>query len=366
MQLKWKIFLIKIKHWEYWNSAVIYFPVLPYLLYLFAKARHCFFFNAANPGIAYGGFLMESKWDIYANAPAGFFPKTMLIKKSTCFEAIAAAVASQFDFPFIAKPDIGSKGRGVTLVNNLQELQVYHADCPLDYIIQEKINYPLEAGVFYMRRPDKDKGILTGIVEKKYIQVTGDGMLTVRQLLKKQERYILQMDALENLVDDDIMNTILERDQNYTVLEIGNHARGAMFLDASDKIDAALTTVMDTVCKKIHGFYVGRLDIRFENWEDLKAGRNFSIIELNGAGSEPTHMYDPKHSVFFAWKQICKHWKYIYEAATLNHAKGTRYLTIGEGIKMFRNNSTVDSLLSRFRHAKQTTKPESQKIYQRA
>jgi hypothetical protein len=366
MRMNWKIFFIRIRHWEYWNSNIVYLPILPYLLYLFVKARHCFFFNAANPGIAYGGFLMESKWDIYTNAPAGFFPKTILVKKGNAFEDITPSVISQFQFPFIAKPDIGSKGRGVTLINNLQELELYHAGCPLDYIIQEKINYPLEAGIFYKRKPDKDTGILTGIAEKKYIQVTGDGMLTIRQLLKKQERYLLQMPELENTIDEDLMNNILEREQSYTVLEIGNHARGAMFLDASNRIDTELTGVIDDMCKQIKGFYFGRLDIRFESWEDLKAGQNFSIIELNGSGSEPTHIYDPSHSIFFAWKQICIHWKYIYENARLNHAKGIPYLTLSEGMRMFKNNSMVDKLLARFKPIKQKRKPQPFTIYQRA
>jgi hypothetical protein len=36
--------------------------------------------------------------------------------------------------------------------------------------------------------------------------------------------------------------------------------------------------------------------------------QEFSLIEVNGAGSEPTHMYDPRHSLLNAWKEIVKHW----------------------------------------------------------
>ena len=46
-------------------------------------------------------------------------------------------------------------------------------------------------------------------------------------------------------------------------------------------------------------YYSGRLDIRYNTLDELKPGNNFSIIELNGAGSEPTHIYDPTHFVFF-------------------------------------------------------------------
>jgi hypothetical protein len=37
--------------------------------------------------------------------------------------------------------------------------------------------------------------------------------------------------------------------------------------------------------------------------EELEQGINFSIVELNGAASEPTHIYDPKHSLFFCMER---------------------------------------------------------------
>jgi hypothetical protein len=37
------------------------------------------------------------------------------------------------------------------------------------------------------------------------------------------------------------------------------------------------------------------------NVEELEQGINFSIVELNGA--EPTHIYDPKHSLFFCMER---------------------------------------------------------------
>lgn len=93
----------------------------------------------------------------------------------------------------------------------------------------------------------------------------------------------------------------------------GNHARCAKFIDNTDMIDDSLTKTMDAVCKQIDGFHYGRLDVRFNSWEELKRGQQFSIIELNGAGSEPTHIYDPKHSLFFAWKEIIRHWIILWK-----------------------------------------------------
>ncbi len=106
-------------------------------------------------------------------------------------------------------------------------------------------------------------------------------------------------------------------------------------LDASHLADEYLTQVIDEICKQIPGFYFGRLDIRFESWEALKQGRNFSIIEVNGAGAEPTHIYDPRHPIFFAWKEIIRHWFMLFRLA-VSTIKRHRYLGWREGIGMFR------------------------------
>jgi hypothetical protein len=36
------------------------------------------------------------------------------------------------------------------------------------------------------------------------------------------------------------------------------------------------------------GFYFGRLDIMYQSIADLEQGKDFAIVELNGAASEPT------------------------------------------------------------------------------
>jgi hypothetical protein len=78
------------------------------------------------------------------------------------------------------------------------------------------------------------------------------------------------------------------------------------------------------------------LDVRYDNWEDLREGKKFSVIELNGAGSEPTHMYDPRHSLFFAWKEIIRHWFLLWRISRMNYKRGHRYMTIKEFSGMMR------------------------------
>ena len=348
IQLHSRILFIKLLHWEYWSSAVLYFPVLPYLAILWLKARSCFFFNAANPGIKNGGFLMESKWDIDEDAPTGFFPVTVLVNPSEDFFALYKTVMMRFNFPFIAKPDIGGKGKGVAIIHNKEELQAYHNSCPVAYIVQEKINYSLEAGIFYVRMPNEKKGRITGIVQKEFVHVTGNGHDSIYQLLQQSNRYFLQIKSLQKIIDAATMQQILPAGKTKLLVDIGNHARGSYFINAGYRINPSLTATIDKCCQQFPGFYFGRLDIRFNSWEQLQQGEQFAIIELNGSGSEPTHIYDPANSLWYVWKEICRHWHWMLRISMYNHKKGVAYLSFKEGWKMFRDNAAYNKKMEGF------------------
>ena len=339
---------IRISRWEYWSSYIIYLPALPYLLLLWMKSKSFFFFNAANPGIAYGGFLMESKWTIHNDAPAGYFPDTMLVHPAEDPDAVFEKIKQTFSFPFIVKPDVGSQGRGVAVVKSRQQWYAYHRQCPVPYLVQEKIVYPMEAGVFYVRDPTRARGKITGIVQKHFIQVTGNGYSTMLQLLVQNPRYLLQVKSLQTILGTDALNTIIPEGETRTISDIGNHARGSLFVNASEKISEQLTTTIDNLCRQFKGFYFGRLDIRFHSWEHLEQGKDFAVIELNGSGSEPTHIYDPDNTIFEAWKEIRLHWKLMQEISSYHHATGVPYLTMKEGIQLFRDHLALNEKLAHF------------------
>ena len=142
------------------------------------------------------------------------------------------------------------------------------------------------------------------------------------------------------------MEEILPAGEKRVLVPYGNHARGALFLDDSHLIDEQLLSTIDRICKTIDGFYFGRLDIRYNNWEELKEGKNLMIIEVNGAGSEPTHMYDPRHTLFFAWREITRHWKILYQVSRANHRKGVPYLPFKQGIQMYQEDRLVSQKLA--------------------
>jgi hypothetical protein len=209
----------------------------------------------------------------------------------------------------------------------------YARSAYMDFHIQEFVPWKNEAGIFYVRYPNEPNGIVTGIVSKEFLAVTGDGQHSILQLLQKDKRALMYLGSLQKIHGNGL-NRILPEGEKLVVSPFGNHARGSRFIDASHLVDEQLTNVIDSLCKQIPGFYYGRLDIRFDSWEALKEGCNFSIIEVNGAGAEPTHIYS--HSLFFAWKEIIRHWIMLFKISRMNHQKGHRYLSFSEGIAMFR------------------------------
>ena len=258
-----------------------------------------------------------------------------------------AVAGSGILFPCIAKPDIGGKGRGVEKLHALGDVTVYAAKIKMDFLVQEFIAYPEEVGIFYCRMPDKSDGFISGIVAKEFLIVKGDGISTLKQLLEKDPRYHFQLSALQKIYGEGL-NEVLSKEEFKNLVPYGNHARGAKFIDVSHWADEGFTKKFDEICKQIPEFYFGRLDIMFSNVKDLKAGKNFSIIELNGAGSEPTHIYDPRHSLFFAWKEIARHFKLLCTISIQNHKRGFPYLTVKEGMQMFKENNAVVKNLKQF------------------
>ena len=339
-------FFIKLFHWEYWSFNVVYIPLYFVWVGLCLRVRSFFFFAAANPTIRNGGFLNESKKDIIPLIPAAIHPRTSFFPVHTCGESALQQLKEQaFRFPLIGKPDVGGRGRGVKILRCEAELKEYTVRATLDFHIQEFVSYKKEAGIFYYRYPGEKTGRLSGIVRKEFLRVTGDGQSSIAGLLRKNKRAILQKKSLEKMYGAGL-EKILPAGEQLELIPYGNHARGAKFLDDSHLIDAELTHVIDEVCRQIPEFYFGRLDIRYRDWEELRQGRHFMVIEVNGAGSEPTHIYDPAHSLFFAWKEIVRHWIILARISRHNHRRGFPYLSTKEGIRMFREDKVWSGKLT--------------------
>ena len=341
----WYLFLHKLLHWEYWPLWCIYYPLFPFWLYYTIKAKSFFFLTSCNPSIANSGLAMESKMDIYDLIPNTYIPKTILVHpEETPVKMLSKAKSANINLPFIVKPDIGMKSFAVAKIHSLKSLSLYCSKIDGPFLIQELITYPKEVGIFYVKLPNESTGKITGIVSKHFLEITGDGKSTMLELILNYKRAALQSKDLKKIYSHKI-NTILKKGETLVLIPFGSHTRGSKFIDDSCKITSKLTHAIDAVCQQINGFYYGRIDIKFTSFKDLENQKNFSIIEINGSGAEPTHMYDPKHTIFKAWKIILQHWQWMYATAKQNKDKGYNYLSFREGWQILSKHKALEKKL---------------------
>lgn len=298
------------------------------------KSRSAWFFSASNPKMLFGGFEGESKREMYELLPKDYYPATFFIKAKEPFQEVLKKVnLHSFSYPFIVKPDVGMEGILFRKIENEQHLETYHANMPYDYLVQEFVNYPLEIALFYIRYPQERSGIITGLIFKKFPIIQGDGSSTVKEILNNHPTNIKE--ELSKLSPSDL-NKVLERNEIFYLSFIGNRYHGASFHDLSALIDERLLRIFDNLSLS-NQFYYGRYDIKCLSIEDLKKGINFSILEFNGAGSIPNHIYTNKFSLFQAYKEIIKHWKALYEISSYNHKSGVKYWSLLKGAQYLYN-----------------------------
>lgn len=322
--------LIRLQSWEHWPFSVVYIPVFIYWLWLSIKARSFFFFSASNPSIESGGMLGESKIDILDLINGDYKPATIFVKRDTDKTKLADRISfAGLNFPVIAKPNAGERGWGVEKISDVNALEAYHKKSPVDYLVQEYIDYPLELGIFYYRMPDQPVGTISSIVQKEFLSVTGNGSDTLAELILANDRAVLQWELLKVKYQSSLTK-VLNKNEKMTLVSIGNHCLGTKFLNANHLITQELTAVFDRISTEIHGFYFGRYDLRCASLEDLYQGQNIKIMELNGAGAEPAHIYHPGFAILEGWKVLLHHWNMLYKISRFNHKKGVPYMTFKE------------------------------------
>ena len=328
-------FVIRLKSWEYWPFGIIQFPVIIYFLWLALKARSFLFFSASNPGIVMGGMFGESKYDVLTKVPPQYTPVSILVDPSSGQDQILQLLEnSGLRFPVIFKPDLGERGFMVQRINNKAEMDHYLKSMRYPFIIQELIDLPLEFGIFYMRFPQWSKGKVTSVVMKEMLSVTGDGVSTLRELILKKERARLRWDVLKKTYIAQL-EEIPKSGETKELVSIGNHCLGTKFLDGSHLIDERLSETFDVISKQIEGFNFGRFDLRCASVEDLYAGK-MKVLELNGCGAEPAHIYDPNFSLLKAIGVLLDHWRNIFLIATENAKRGASYINFKEARMHYR------------------------------
>lgn len=317
---------IKWGSWEYWPMWLVYASVSVYYVWLAIRSRSLLFFSASNPSIDFGGMCFEKKSKIYDILPKEYCPKTILIfPEETIHQLQEKMKLHGIAFPCVAKPEIGGKGWGVKKINSIEDLTHYQSVCSVEFLLQEWIVGEEEYSVFYCRYPSEEFGFITSVTQKMLLKVTGNGMSTVEELVRQSERAFLQLDTLRKQKQVH-WDAVPNAGEEILLVPYGNHARGALFLNKTNDIDDTLTRSIDKIAKSIEGFYFGRFDLLTNSWDELRNGENISIVELNGCGAEPVHIYEPGFSFMEGQKVIWKHFSIMRKIAEENKRSGHEYM----------------------------------------
>ncbi|OSY87848.1 hypothetical protein WH52_09880 [Tenacibaculum holothuriorum] len=308
---------------------MFYVPNLPYAFYLALKARSLTFFTAANPAIKSSGNGTESKYKTIQLVPEKYRPKSVLVKPNSNFDnVVKELLQNKITYPLIAKPDIGFRGLLVKKIYSEVELKKYLEKYPLDIIIQEFLDYENECGIFYHRLPNSKTGKITSLTLKQFITVTGNGINTLEELILTDERAKLYIDLFKD-IHQETLYKVPSKDKIVKLTAIGNHSKGTQFINGNHLISEKLEATFDELNKNIEGWYYGRIDLKYNTFENLENGSDFKVIEINGIIAEPTHIYDSEnYSYFKALKSIRNHWKNLFEISSINHSeKKTPYIS---------------------------------------
>jgi hypothetical protein len=175
--------------------------------------------------------------------------------------------------------------------------------------------------VFYYRIPDQQKGTITGFLKKEFLEVKGDGVSTLGKLIDEYERVRFRLEEMKSK-HASRLNEVLPAGESYVLSNALNLSRGGKLVSLEGEKDDRLLSVFDKLSHYAGHFYYGRYDIKCASIESLKEGKDFAILEYNGCGAEPHHIYGNGHSLFKAYQIVLQHWKKLFEISRHNHRNG--------------------------------------------
>lgn len=347
LQVSSKVFSM----FEFWPLWLIYLPVVFQWIALSIYYRSLSLPLLANPTTPSGGMVGYSKSSLLEQAaPVSHesiltwfthivTDESLTIQLDQIFERIAD---NHMTLPIVIKPDMGCRGIGIKLVTNESEIKDCISHYPIGSAImfQQLAEWEPEAGIFYVRYPNENKGRIISLALKYTPYVVGDGISTLQELIEKDSR-ASQVMHLYKQRHQNKLKQVVAKDQPFRLIFAASHSKGAIFRNGSNYISNTLSKRIDEVMSAFPEFYYGRLDVKFSNIEDLMLGKNIAIIEVNGASSESLHIWDRETSLTQAWSALFQQYNILFKIGAMNRARGFKPPGILSLWKAWRNEQAL-------------------------
>ena len=333
----WKHSLIK--PFEFWHPRVFEAPYYAYL------AIQCLIngigikaLAKANYNLDHGEIGIGSKYESQLAFNQEYFLPTTLVKDSLNTKekkAFILAFIAEHGYPAILKSDVGCVGKGIVKISSETDLD---EKIPLligDYILQKFTHNSYECGIFFIRQHGVPK--ITGINKKHFPSVVGNGIDTISDLAEKHERYTHHWHSFLQYID---LDRVPNDGEEVRLSFIGSHTLGCKFTDDSYLLTPELEQAIFDFFSDQPGFNFGRVDVKSPSEEALQKGE-FVVIEVNGIASLPTHMFDPKFSIFNAYKIFFQHAKYLAQIGREHKDKPMQLLSVKEVFAKAKKNQSM-------------------------
>ncbi|MBM3605397.1 MAG: ATP-grasp domain-containing protein [Alphaproteobacteria bacterium] len=310
------------------------FYVLPTLMWLTLSLRHgsVTLPTAANPAMEAGGLWGESKsqaLDLFG--PTGrrhlarFAVLDCVAGRDSTAAALAAMAEARVEFPVVGKPDRGYQGWGVRVLKTHAELSDYLAVQPQGsrILLQALVDLPGEAGVFYIRRPDEARGRIVSMAVVHPPHVIGDGRRTVGQLVQADGILRANADIYRDRHPKS-WHEVLPEDAFHMLTNARSARLGAVYRDVLSEVTPELEQVIDDISREIPQFHFGRFDIRFASLDELRRGKGFCVVELNGAGAEMLHIWAGDARLGNAYRTLWQQYRTLFAIGARMRRQGVR------------------------------------------
>jgi hypothetical protein len=297
--------------------------------------------SSANPGITAGGLVGEGKLEYFAamgalaraaTAPAIGVCNTRGLQAAEVLDRLQDAGLA---FPLVAKPDLGWCGFGVRRLDDADALDAYLHAFPRDetVVLQRYLPGNGEAGLFYLRHPDAERGTLFGVLLRDAPAVLGNGRDTLATLVDADARL---RRATHNARHDCRFDgaRVPARGERVALSTVASTRVGGHYRDGTALATEALLESVEAIARDMGCFLAGRFDVRYADEAALQRGE-FTILEVNGAGSEAVHAWDPKYRIREVYRIVFAKQRALFAIAAANRRRGHRPIGVPALARLF-------------------------------
>lgn len=316
-------------------------PMVAQWLWLSLRYRSVTLPSSANPGIRAGGLVGEGKLEYFATM--GPLARAATATSLGIHNTVAAGVetvrarmaAAGLAYPVVAKPDLGWCGFGVRRLDDDAALARYLREFPRDedIVLQRWLPGRGEAGLFYLRDPGAARGTLFGILLRDAPAVTGNGRDTLAALVAADAR--LRRTTHNTLHDCHFDGArVPAAGERVTLSTVASTRVGGHYRDGSALATEALRARVDAIAHDMGTFLAGRFDVRYADEAALQRGE-FTIMEVNGAGSEAVHAWDPRYRIRDVYRIVFAKQRELFRIADASRRLGNAPVGVAELARLF-------------------------------